>query len=65
MMHSGLYGKSQPRAFAKGNGYITLSDIGSHGQKTRTSGAHTRQYTGVPSGAADGGKKGLPALDGG
>ena len=31
------------RAFAEGNGYITLSDTGSPGQKTGTPGAHTRQ----------------------
>ena len=54
------------RAFAEGNGYITLSDMGSHGQKTGTPGAHTGQCAqavrGSRPGAADGAKRAFRPL---
>jgi hypothetical protein len=43
MMHSGLYGKSRRRLLAQGTRYITLSNIGSQGQKTGIPRAHTGQ----------------------
>jgi hypothetical protein len=70
MLHSGLYGKSRP-ALAESYGHITISNIRSHGQKPGISGANSARMRGphppprAPfTGAAEAGKKGLPALDG-